>query len=133
MSDDACPELADLREAEEFFEALGVRFEPRVLDAHRLQVMKAFGLAAEPSLAVDAEGGGAERRRALARALREAYATFADGAPRACNPFAPGLVQLRRRRDEVARPAGSPRPGLSSRTPSPPPRRAPGSGRRPSR
>ncbi len=92
------PELADLSEAEEFFEALGVPYDARVLDGHRLQVMKTFGLAAASWLAANAGAGAEERRAALGRALREAHAAFAEEArPRACNPFAPGLVRLRRR------------------------------------
>ncbi len=97
----AIPELAGLVEAEDFFEALGVPYEPGVLAAHRLRVMKLFGLAAETWLAADAADAATPdaRRAALARALREAYAAFAeeDDRPPACNPFAARLVQLRRR------------------------------------
>jgi hypothetical protein len=92
------PELAGLGEAEEFFDALGVPYVQRVLDAHRLHVMKAFGLAVQSWLAANPAADPGERRRAMARALREAHAAFAEeGGPRACNPFAPGLVRLRRR------------------------------------
>jgi len=92
------PELAGLSEAEEFFEALGVRYDPRVLDAHRLHVVKAFALAVESWLALNAEAGPAARRAAIAGALRAAHDVFAEeDAPR-CNPFAPGLVQLGRSR-----------------------------------
>lgn len=92
------PELAGLGEAEEFFEALGVPYAKRVLDAHRLHVMKAFGLAVESWLTANPIAGPDERRRAMARALREAHAAFMEEeGPRACNPFAPGLVRLRRR------------------------------------
>ena len=88
------PELAGLSEAEEFFEALGVPFDPRVLERHRLHVLKSFGLAVESWLAVNPEAGAAERRAALAGALRAAHDVFAEeDAPRR-NPFAPGLVQL---------------------------------------
>ncbi|HET8539433.1 MAG TPA: nitrogenase-stabilizing/protective protein NifW [Anaeromyxobacter sp.] len=98
MNRPAPSELAGLSEAEEFFEALGVPFEPRVLDAHRLHVMKAFGLAIESWLATNPDADADARRRALAGALREAHAAFAEEeGPRACNPFAPGLVRLRRR------------------------------------
>ncbi|HEX9399520.1 MAG TPA: nitrogenase-stabilizing/protective protein NifW [Anaeromyxobacter sp.] len=93
------PELAGLSEAEEFFEALGVRHDPRVLDAHRLHVLKTFGLAVESWLAANPEADAPARRRAIARALREAHDVFAEerrGEERQ-NPFAPGLVQLRRR------------------------------------
>ena len=92
------PELAALGEAEEFFEALEVPYAQRVLDAHRLHVMKAFGLAVESWLTANPTGAPDERRRAMARALREAHEAFVEEeGPRACNPFAPGLVRLRRR------------------------------------
>jgi hypothetical protein len=94
------PELAGLSEAEEFFEALGVRYEPAVLAAHRLHVLKIFGLAVDAWLAANPEADAAQRRRAMASALREAHGAFVDEAPaaRRRNPFAPGLVQLGRRR-----------------------------------
>jgi hypothetical protein len=91
-------ELAGAAEAEDFFAALGVRYDARVLDAHRLHVMKSYGLAVESWLAANPGADAAARRRAMARALREAHDAFAEqGAPPACNPFAPGLVKLRRR------------------------------------
>jgi hypothetical protein len=94
------PELAGLDEAEEWFEALGVKFDPRILDAHRLHIVKAFGLAAQSWLEANPVSEAGVRRAALARALRAAYEVFAeDGlAPVRQNPFAPGLVQLGRRR-----------------------------------
>jgi len=100
MSDAMLPELTGLSEAEEFFDALGVAYDPKVLGARRLHVMKVFGLAAEAWLAANAGVGLAERRRSIASALRQAHDVFAEedrGGGRA-NPFAPGLVQLRRRR-----------------------------------
>ncbi|HEX9050910.1 MAG TPA: nitrogenase-stabilizing/protective protein NifW [Anaeromyxobacter sp.] len=97
MTGPAPPELAGLAEAEDFFEALGVAYDPRVLDAHRLQVVKTFGLAVESWLESHPDAGAGERRAALARALRAAHAAFAEEGPPARNPFAPGLVRLRRR------------------------------------
>ncbi len=90
-------ELAGLSEAEDFFEALGVRYEPRVLDAHRLHVMRAYALARDSWLAANPEADAEARRRAMARALREAHDAFADERAPPCNPFRPGLVRLRRR------------------------------------
>jgi nitrogenase-stabilizing/protective protein len=90
-------ELAGVSEAEGFFEALGVPYEQRVLDAHRLHVMKVYGLAVESWLGANPGADAAARRRAMARALREAHDAFADERPAPCNPFAPGLVTLRRR------------------------------------
>jgi nitrogenase-stabilizing/protective protein len=95
------PELAGLSSAEEFFEALGVPFEPEVLSRHRLQVVKLFGMALSSWIAVNPNASSAERRAAAEGALREAHDAFADGdddlrwRP---NPFAPGLVQLGRPR-----------------------------------
>lgn len=96
----AVPELAGLAEAEEFFEALAVRYDPRVLDAHRLQIMKVFGLALGSWLAAHPGAEGTARLGAAARALRQAHDVFAEDGRFAerRNPFAPGLVQLGRRR-----------------------------------
>lgn len=90
-------DLAGLSEAEDFFEALDVPYEPRVLAAHRLHVMKVYGLAVQAWLAANPAAGAAARRAAMARALREAHAAFADEAAPRRNPYAPGLVTLRRR------------------------------------
>jgi hypothetical protein len=94
------PELAGLAEAEEWFEALGVRCDPRVLDAHRLHIVKAFGLAARSWLDANPVAEASARRSALARALRAAHDVFAEEglAAQRQNPFAPGLVQLGRRK-----------------------------------
>ncbi len=93
------PELEGLSEAEEFFEALGVPFDAAVLDAHRLRIMKLFGLVAEAWLDANPEADAAARRAALARGLREAHAAFADeDAPPGCDVFGgPRLVTLGRR------------------------------------
>ncbi len=89
------PELAGLSDAEDFFEALGVRWEPRVIEAHRLHILRSFGRALEAWLDANPGAGSAARRAAAAAALGDAHAAFADEVPR-CNPFAPGLVRLRR-------------------------------------
>ena len=94
------PELVEEAEAEEFFEALGVAFRPDVLAAHRLQILKVFGLASEQWLAANPAASGADRRAALARLLREAHGAFAGdpSAPAAASPFgAPRLVSIGRR------------------------------------
>ncbi len=93
-------ELASLTEAEEFFDVLGVPCEPRVLAAHRLHILKVFGMALTSWLDANPGAEPAARRAAAARALREAHAAFADDerAPERANPFAPGLVQLGRPR-----------------------------------
>jgi hypothetical protein len=97
---DPIPELAGLSEAEEFFQALGVPFDPEVLYGHRLRIVKLFGLAVGSWLDANPGASPAERRAAAARALREAHDAFSDedDARWRPNPFAPGLVQLRRPR-----------------------------------
>jgi nitrogenase-stabilizing/protective protein len=93
-------ELATLSEAEEFFDALGVPYEPTVLARHRLRVVKLFGMALTSWLDANPDADVAARKAAAARALREAHEAFADDeeAPARPNPFAPGLVQLGRPR-----------------------------------
>ncbi|AAM54828.1 MULTISPECIES: nitrogenase stabilizing/protective protein NifW [Rhizobium] len=71
--------LKSLSAAEEFFEALGVPYDPKVLDVSRLHIMKRMGqyLAAEdfshlPDRVI------AARARAI---LERAYCDFATSAP----------------------------------------------------
>jgi nitrogenase-stabilizing/protective protein len=94
------PELASLSEAEEFFDALGVPYEPQVLTRHRLHVVKVFGMALTAWLDANPGADVAARKAAAARALREAHEAFAEDERAAArpNPFAPGLVQLGRPR-----------------------------------
>jgi hypothetical protein len=63
--------------------------------------VKLFGLALASWLEANPDASGPERRAAAARALREAHDAFADDEDDLRwrpNPFAPGLVQLRRPR-----------------------------------
>lgn len=94
------PELAGAQEAEDFFEALGVPFDPRVLAGHRLQVMKIFGLALEAWRGENPDADARARRAAAAGALREAHLAFAGAAPAPpCRElFGEPLVRLGRRR-----------------------------------
>ena len=93
------PELDGLSEAEDFFEALHVPYDRRVLSRHRLHLVRVFGLALGSWLRSNPEATPRERRDAAVRALREAHASFSEPTPRERrNPFAPGLVQLGRRR-----------------------------------
>ena len=94
-------ELAGAREAEDFFEALGVPFEPRVLARHRLQVMKIFGLALQAWMGENPGADAATRRAAATGALREAHLAFAEEvrpAPPCRELFGAPLVRLGRRR-----------------------------------
>lgn len=93
-------ELEGASEAEDFFEVLGVAFDPQVLAHHRLQVMKIFGLALDAWLAANPGADGPARLAAASGALREAHLAFAEGDVRgpACrDPFGPRLVRLGRR------------------------------------
>ncbi len=92
------PELAGLVEAEEFFEALGVRYDPAVLASRRLQVLRRFGVAVEEFLRERPGASPGERRAALRSALREAHEACGDGAAAAPLRGGPPLVQLGRRR-----------------------------------
>jgi nitrogenase-stabilizing/protective protein len=85
------PELAGVSEAEEFFEALGVPFDHRVLSVHRLHVLKRFAAGAAAFQRDHPEADEAELRAAVREALREAHERFARGA----GPDVPGgrLVQ----------------------------------------
>jgi hypothetical protein len=81
------PELHACEEAEDYFEALDVVFEPRVLAAHRLPLLRRFGeLLVE---IVDGRPGADEASlRAMARAaLEETY-----GAARAGRPLVPAAA-----------------------------------------
>jgi nitrogenase-stabilizing/protective protein len=95
------PELAGLDDAEQIFEALGVPYDPRVLAAHRLHVLRRFGLAVETFLAERPLASESERRAAIRRALRESHDTFRRSTPRDERVFgvhrARTLVTLRRR------------------------------------
>ena len=96
---DLIPELDGLDEAEEFFEALQVPYDRRVLARHRLHLLRVFGLVLGSWIRSNPEATPRERRDAAVRALREAHASFAEPTPRGRrNPFAPGLVQLGKRR-----------------------------------
>ncbi len=80
------PELHACQEAEDFFEALRVAFEPEALAAHRVAILRRFGeMLVE---VVDRHPGADDASlRAMARAaLQEAY-----GAARSGVPLAQGL------------------------------------------
>lgn len=76
------PELAGLDEAEQIFEALGVPYDPRILGAYRLHVLRRFGLCVEAFLAERPLATESERRAALRGALRESHEAFTRSTPR---------------------------------------------------
>lgn len=97
MQDEEVPDLSALDGAEEFFEALGVPFDPRVLAVHRLHVLRRFGLERE---AIDREDGlsGSARLRRYRAALAGAHDLFTRSTARDEKLFrvfgAPQLVSL---------------------------------------
>lgn len=75
------PELNACEEAEDFFQALGVAYEPRILDAHRLPILRRFG---DALLEISDRNPGEREdilRVFVRAALREAYKGERDGVP----------------------------------------------------
>jgi nitrogenase-stabilizing/protective protein len=70
---DLAAQLAQCRDAEDYFAALGVEFDPRVLDVGRLHVMRLFGRELE-------EIGGADPEQ-LRAALTRSYQALVTGGP----------------------------------------------------
>ena len=92
------PELDEAAEAEDFFEALGVRYDRRVVAEHRTRILRLLGAAVaalEPSLPFL---GTAALRAALRGALREAHDHLAAGELTPLPVRGGNVVQLRRRR-----------------------------------
>lgn len=72
--------LAACRDAEDYFELLGVRYDERVLGPARLHVMRLFGRELDAlGLATATPAAGDEPR--YRAALERAYATLLDGGP----------------------------------------------------
>ncbi len=75
------PELNACEEAEDFFEALGVPYDPKVLAAHRLPILRRFG---DALVAISDRHPGEREdilRGFIRGALREAYLGERDGTP----------------------------------------------------
>ncbi len=75
------PELNACEEAEDFFEALGLPFDPKVLAAHRLPILRRFG---DALVAISDRHPGEREdilRGFIRGALREAYNGERDGIP----------------------------------------------------
>jgi nitrogenase-stabilizing/protective protein len=81
--------LAQLARAEEFFEALGVPYDPRVVTVYRLRLLKRFGLEVAAIDAREPRPAAAERLRLCADALRRAHDQFAAWLDAPARP-APG-------------------------------------------
>lgn len=99
MTHPPLPELRDVERAEDFFEALGVAYDRRVVEAYRTQILRLLGMAMasmEASLPFLGEVGF---RAALRGALRDAHDLVAEQG-RDAAPVRPRLlgqlVQLRR-------------------------------------
>jgi nitrogenase-stabilizing/protective protein len=73
----ALEELSRLARAEEFFDFLGVAYDPRVLAVYRLRLLKRFGLEMAAIDAHEPRPSAPERRRLYAEALRRAHEQFA--------------------------------------------------------
>jgi hypothetical protein len=99
------PRLADtlavMERAEDLFDAFGVTFDPQVLAAYRLHILRRFGRTLEAQAgirAVDQPDRDGDRL-AVSEALAEAHAYFAAGGTAALVPSRHGgapLVQIRR-------------------------------------
>jgi hypothetical protein len=75
------PELNACEEAEDFFEALGVPYDAKVLEAHRLPILRRFG---DALVAISDQHPGEREdilRGFVRAALREAYRGERDGIP----------------------------------------------------
>jgi hypothetical protein len=99
LIDAPLPELDGVEQAEDFFKALGVAYDRRVVAVYRTQILQLLGramAALEPSRPFIGEVG---LRAALRVALRDAH-EFAAEQGREASPLRPRLlgqlVQLRR-------------------------------------
>lgn len=85
-----------MERAEDLFQAYGIAFDPRVLAAYRLPLLRRFGLqlATIGELSVGPE----ERHRLTAAALAEAHAHFASGGKAELPRPSEKLVNIRKPR-----------------------------------
>ena len=89
------PVLAAATDAEDFFAALDVPCDAAVLAAHRLVIMRRFGLEAAARLDGQADGDEATRRDIVRDALASAYAACCErGSGRARELWGPAPVRL---------------------------------------
>jgi nitrogenase-stabilizing/protective protein len=72
--------LARLERAEQYFDLLGLAYDPRVLAVYRLRLLKRFGMAVADIEERRLPADDVERRRLYAEALRSAHDAFARRA-----------------------------------------------------
>lgn len=78
--------LSRLSSAEQFFAALGIGFDPHVLNVHRLHILKRFNELLNPDSLEGRDDGEVEQ--ACREALEKAYGEYAAGAgPRTFKVF----------------------------------------------
>lgn len=78
--------LARLSSAEQFFAALGIAFDPHVLNVHRLHILKRFNEHLRPESLTGMEDDAIEQ--ACRNALEKAYGEFSTGpGPRTFKVF----------------------------------------------
>ena len=91
------PELGQVERAEDFFEALGVSYDRRVVTVHRTQILRLFGAAVAALEASIPFLGEAALRATLRGALRDAHDHLASGQGPGLPLRGGDIVQLRRR------------------------------------
>ena len=76
------PELGEVERAEDFFEALGVSYDRRVVSAHRTQILRLFGKARDGAGGDDPlPRGGGDARHAAGRAAGRPRRSGGGGGP----------------------------------------------------
>lgn len=79
-------DLGGLERAEEFLDFFGLAYDPHVLEANRLPILKAFGREVAEIEARRPAPGEHEKLDLYARALERAYARFASPSREAARP-----------------------------------------------
>jgi hypothetical protein len=91
------PELGQVERAEDFFEALGVSYDRRIVTVHRTQILRLFGAAVAALEASIPFLGEAALRATLRGALRDAHDHLASGERQPLPLRGGDIVHLRRR------------------------------------
>jgi nitrogenase-stabilizing/protective protein len=74
-------ELQKLRDAEDFFEYLGIDYDERILKPYRLHILKKFNLCIKEVLESQKEMDDGELYTVLRECLKKAYETFLTSDP----------------------------------------------------